>query len=103
MERAAAPLGFATQALQAAAALLAAVVLQLGAVGGASAAQTYSLSSVAEDHLLEFVRQMEVRVDSGMEAVKAAAAQVGGRVRSGGGGRRPARDGLLLAAELVMA
>ncbi|PSC70735.1 peptidase S41 family [Micractinium conductrix] len=75
MERAAAPLGFATQALQAAAALLAAVVLQLGAVGGASAAQTYSLSSVAEDHLLEFVRQMEVRVDSGMEAVKAAAAQ----------------------------
>ncbi|KAL4423011.1 hypothetical protein ABPG77_005491 [Micractinium sp. CCAP 211/92] len=61
-------------ALRRAAALLAAVVLQLGGVGG-GAAHAFNLASVAEDRLLEFVRQVGVRVDSAVEAVKDVAAQ----------------------------
>lgn len=62
-------------ALRCATALLAAVVLQLGGVGS-GAAQAFNLASVAEDRLLEFVRQVGVRVDSAVEAVKDVAAQV---------------------------
>lgn len=61
-------------ALRCATALLAAVVLQLGGVGS-GAAQAFNLASVAEDRLLEFVRQVGVRVDSAVEAVKDVAAQ----------------------------
>jgi hypothetical protein len=61
----------AQSALRAAAALLAAVCLQLG--GGSGAAQAFNLASVAEDRLLEFVRQVELRVDSTLGAVKDAA------------------------------
>jgi hypothetical protein len=62
-------------ALRAATALLAALLLHLGGTGvpgllGAARA------SVAEDKLLEFVRQVEVKVDSAVGAVKDAAAQV---------------------------
>lgn len=69
-------------ALRCAAALLAAVVLQLGGVGG-GAAHAFNLASVAEDRLLEFVRQVGVRVDSAVEAVKDVAAQVGSRLGPG--------------------
>jgi hypothetical protein len=61
----------AQSALRAAVALLGAVCLQLG--GGAGAAQAFNLASVAEDRLLEFVRQVELRVDSTLGAVKDAA------------------------------
>lgn len=57
-------------ALRAVAALLAALALHLG--GGPPAAQ----ASVAEDALLQLVRQFEARVDSTLGAIKDAAAQV---------------------------
>ncbi|KAL4451934.1 hypothetical protein ABPG75_007596 [Micractinium tetrahymenae] len=60
--------------MRCAAALLAAVVLQLGGVGGGTA-HAFNLASVAEDRLLEFVRQVGVRVDSAVEAVKDVASQ----------------------------
>ena len=68
------PSAAAHSALRAAVALLAAVCLQLG--GGSGAAHAFNLASVAEDKLLEFVRKVEVRVDSALEAVKDVAVQV---------------------------
>lgn len=63
-------------ALRAAIALLAALLLHLGGPGVPGWPRT-ARASVAEDKLLEFVRQVEVKVDSAVEAVKDAAAQVG--------------------------
>ena len=64
--------GAATQqqhaALHAAVTLLAAACLQLG--GAVGAAQAFNLASVAEDQLLQFVRQVEVRVGSAVEAAR---------------------------------
>jgi hypothetical protein len=65
-------------ALRAAAALVVALLLQLDGLAPGGAAQ----ASVAEDRLLEFVRQMEVKVDSAVEAVKDAASQVSWPLRA---------------------
>ncbi|EFN55775.1 hypothetical protein CHLNCDRAFT_145217 [Chlorella variabilis] len=61
-------------ALRGAAALLAALLLHLGD-GGAGGGGSVAQASVAEDRLLEFVRQVEVKVDSAVEAVKDVASQ----------------------------
>ena len=70
-----APLTAVQAALRGAAALLAALLLHLGD-GGAGGGGSVAQASVAEDRLLEFVRQVEVKVDSAVEAVKDVASQV---------------------------
>lgn len=66
------PAAAAQASLRAVLALVAAVLLHLGGGTVSDAAQ----ASVAEDKLLEFVRQVEVKLDGAVGAVKEAAGQV---------------------------